>query len=278
MSKNEKASLSLKSVIVMAISLLVVTGIVVTILSTKMDTIKVMYADGTEVLKSATTVEVNNNEENNDTLDSILEDYKPVTEKVIKEEESIPYEVKTKDLSSGAGETKESIVQKGAEGLKEILYKVTVVNGNEEAKVVIAENIVNEPVDCVKVIKNKEVPVVTSRSSNSLSENNSEDEGGSWSGKKLSKSAGVVKASETPSGYRETYYNLNMNGCLRAMGLDQSGYSVRGDGVKTYNGYVMVASPNLSKYPKGSHIQTTLGMGLVVDYCPSGALDIAVTW
>ena len=62
------------------------------------------------------------------------------------------------------------------------------------------------------------------------------------------------------------------------MGLDQSGYSVRGDGVKMYNGYVMVASPNLSKYPKGSHIQTTLGMGLVVDYCPSGALDIAVTW
>ena len=42
MSKNEKASLSLKSVIVMAISLLVVTGILVTILATKMDTIKVM--------------------------------------------------------------------------------------------------------------------------------------------------------------------------------------------------------------------------------------------
>ena len=62
------------------------------------------------------------------------------------------------------------------------------------------------------------------------------------------------------------------------MGLDSSGYSVRSDGVKTYNGYVMVASPNLSKYPKGSYIPTTLGMGYVVDYCPSGALDIAVTW
>ena len=88
----------------------------------------------------------------------------------------------------------------------------------------------------------------------------------------------ISNSSETPSGYRETYYNLNMNGCLRAMGLDSDGYGVRSDGVKTYNGYVMVASPNLSKYPKGSYIPTTLGMGYVVDYCPSGALDIAVTW
>jgi hypothetical protein len=99
-----------------------------------------------------------------------------------------------------------------------------------------------------------------------------------WSGPVLNPHDGIVLASQTPSGYKETYYNLRMDGCLRLMGLDQSLASVREDGVKTYDGYVMVASPNLSAYPKGSYVETTLGTGIVVDYCPSGNLDIATTW
>lgn len=99
-----------------------------------------------------------------------------------------------------------------------------------------------------------------------------------WSGPVLNPHDGIVPASQTPSGYKETYYNLRMDGCLRLLGLDQSLASVRSDGVKTYDGYVMVASPNLSAYPKGSYVETTLGTGIVVDYCPSGNLDIATTW
>ena len=99
-----------------------------------------------------------------------------------------------------------------------------------------------------------------------------------WEGTKLTKRAGIVPASQSPSGYKETYYNLPMGGCLRAMGYSADSQEVREDGVKMLNGYVMVATPNLKKYPKGSYIPTSLGMGIVVDYCPSGNLDIATTW
>ncbi|MBQ3409657.1 MAG: hypothetical protein IJH12_10705 [Clostridia bacterium] len=99
-----------------------------------------------------------------------------------------------------------------------------------------------------------------------------------WNGKVLTKSSGIVPAGETPSGYKETYYNMNMMGCLDLIGYSCDGYAVRDDGVKTYDGYVMVASPDLYAYPKGSYVPTTLGMGIVVDYCPSGNLDIAVNW
>lgn len=99
-----------------------------------------------------------------------------------------------------------------------------------------------------------------------------------WEGKKLTRSGGVVAAGETPSGLRETWYNLPMFGCLDLIGYSRDGYAERADGFKTYNGYIMVASPDLSRWPKGSYIETTNGMGIVVDFCPGGNLDIAVTW
>ena len=291
MNKDNEASISFKKVMLIVIAaILVLSGAAVTFVSIKLGGIKIVSADKIQLAQSDGVLSGNTNDANDTNEEGSLQDelnsYITVTEKVVKEEEKIPYETETKDKSTGDGEKVERVIQNGSEGTKELVYKITFIGGNEQEKIQIAESIIEEPVNCVKEIKNKEVPVVTARSSSSIDENNededdasySEDEDSSWSGTKLTKSAGVVRASETPSGYRETYYNLNMNGCLRAMGLDSSGYSVRSDGVKTYNGYVMVASPNLSKYPKGSYIPTTLGMGYVVDYCPSGALDIAVTW
>ena len=279
MNKNNESSISFKRVVIIAIAaLLILSGLGITFVSVKLSGVKVISAEKTCVAQSTETT--NNSENDEDLLNSVLASYTTITEKVVTEEVAIPYETETKDSSSGSTETVEKIVKNGSDGKKEIIYIVRTEEGKEEEeKIQIAENVVEEPVNCVKEIKDKEVPVVTSRSSSSLDEEQYDDsDDGEWTGRKLTKSAGVVPASQTPSGYRETYYNLNMNGCLRAMGLDSDGYGVRADGVKTYNGYVMVASPNLSKYPKGSYIQTTLGMGYVVDYCPSGALDIAVTW
>ena len=288
MDKKNEASISFKraGVILIAV-ILMLSGIGVTFISTKLGGIKVISAEKTYIAQSSDKSQNNENNENDgELLESVLASYTTVTEKVVTEEVAIPYETETKDSSSGSGETVEKIIKNGSDGKKEIVYIVRTTEGASEEKIQIAENVVEEPVNCVKEIKDKEIPVVTSRSSSSI--DNSDDDyeeeqydgsdNGEWDGRKLTKSAGVVPASQTPSGYRETYYNLNMNGCLRAMGLDSDGYGVRADGVKTYNGYVMVASPNLSKYPKGSYIPTTLGMGYVVDYCPSGALDIAVTW
>lgn len=103
---------------------------------------------------------------------------------------------------------------------------------------------------------------------------------GSWSGQKLTPSAGTIMG---PSG-KETYYNLDMSGVVRIMRSigNNDPYWVRSDGVKMLGNYVMVAA-NFSIRPRGSYIQTSLGMGIVCDTGGFAAhnptqLDIAVDW
>lgn len=101
-----------------------------------------------------------------------------------------------------------------------------------------------------------------------------------WSGAKLTRSAGRING---PSG-QETYYNLNMSGVvriMRRMGINDA-YWVRSDGVKMLGNYVMVAA-DLSIRPRGSLVQTSLGMGRVCDtgtfiYSNRTQLDIATAW
>lgn len=101
-----------------------------------------------------------------------------------------------------------------------------------------------------------------------------------WNGPVLTASAGTITG---PSG-KETYYNLNMSGVVSIMrGLGNNDeYWVRDDGVKMLGNYVMVAA-NLNVHPRGSLVETSLGMGIV---CDTGSfasgnpnqLDIAVSW
>ena len=102
-----------------------------------------------------------------------------------------------------------------------------------------------------------------------------------WRGSLLTRSGGVNYG---PTGF-ETYYNLNMAGCIRMM--RQMGYSakkypywVRDDGCKMFGNYIMCGA-YLPKYPKGTKVECSLGTCIVVD---TGAmrsknhLDIAVAW
>ena len=99
-------------------------------------------------------------------------------------------------------------------------------------------------------------------------------------GAKLTPSAGVFQG---PSG-KETYYNLDMSGVIsiaKSQGI-QGEYWVREDGVKMYGDYVIVAA-HLGIRPRGSLIQTSLGMGIVLDtggFASSNStqLDIATNW
>lgn len=75
---------------------------------------------------------------------------------------------------------------------------------------------------------------------------------------------------------KETYYNLDMSGVIsnaQSQGIEGN-YWVRSDGVKMYGDYVIVAS----QHDKGTVIDTSLGQGIVLDYCPSNSVDIAVAW
>ncbi len=101
-----------------------------------------------------------------------------------------------------------------------------------------------------------------------------------WNGAVLNKTNGVVNG---PNG-KETYYNLNMSKIVSALQKKSkdSEYWVRNDGVKMFGEYIMVAA-NLSVYPRGTVVETSLGTGIV---CDTGAFarssgitfDIATAW
>ena len=86
-----------------------------------------------------------------------------------------------------------------------------------------------------------------------------------------------------PSG-KETYYNLDMSGVIdimRSMGNTDE-YHGSENGCKMLGDYIMCAA-NLDVHPRGSLVQSSLGMCIVCDtggfaeYDPY-QLDIAVTW
>ena len=93
------------------------------------------------------------------TMDKILESYSPIIEKIVVEQEEIPFETITKDVSTGTGNKENKVLQEGKNGIKEITYKVKYQKDIEIEKTKISENIIQEPVNKVIQINTK----ITSR-------------------------------------------------------------------------------------------------------------------
>ena len=98
------------------------------------------------------------------TVEEILASYDSIVEKIEVVQETIPYETITKDVSNDASSKRETVVQNGKDGLKEVTYKVKYQNDVEIERKEIASNIIEEPVD--KII---EVRRVTNRGTRSTS-------------------------------------------------------------------------------------------------------------
>ena len=94
-------------------------------------------------------------------LDQLLENYAPITEKIVVEQVAIPYETITKNTTGTTTDTTNKVVQEGKDGIKEVTYKVKYQNEVEIEKTVISEVIVQEPVDKIIQVQKQ----VTSRSS-----------------------------------------------------------------------------------------------------------------
>ena len=94
-------------------------------------------------------------------LDQLLENYAPITEKIVVEQVVIPYETITKNTTGTSTDTTNKVVREGKDGLKEVTYKVKYQNDVEIEKSVISEVVVQEPVDKIVQVQKK----VTSRSS-----------------------------------------------------------------------------------------------------------------
>lgn len=98
-------------------------------------------------------------------LDEILKSYSPIIEKIVVEQETIPYETITKDASQGAADKKNKVIQSGEDGIKEITYKVKYQNNEEIEKIKLSEQIIKQPVNkIVQIQKN----ITTSRSGSTI--------------------------------------------------------------------------------------------------------------
>ena len=95
------------------------------------------------------------------TLNQLLDNYAPITEKIVVEQVAIPFETVTKNATENTGNTTNKVLQEGKDGLKEVTYKVKYQNDVEIEKTVISEVVVQEPVNKIVQVKK----TVTSRSS-----------------------------------------------------------------------------------------------------------------
>ena len=111
-----------------------------------------------EVAESAETSE-------NVTVETLLKTYDSIVEKLETEQVTIPYETITKDVSNNDSNKRETVVQKGKDGLKEVTYKVKYQNDVEIERTEISSNIIEEPVD--KIIEIRKT--ITNRSTRSSS-------------------------------------------------------------------------------------------------------------
>ena len=93
------------------------------------------------------------------TLEDLLNNYAPITEKVVTEKVEIPYETVTKNSAGTSTDTTNKVLQQGKNGLKEVTYKIKYQNDVEIEKTQLSEKVITEPVN--KIVQ---VNKVTSRS------------------------------------------------------------------------------------------------------------------
>ena len=98
-------------------------------------------------------------EELNNNVDDIAENYSNITEEIITVQEEIPFETITKDVSNGDNTTNR-VIQAGQNGIKEVTYKVKYKDDVEIERIELSSKVIKEPVDKIVQIQTK----VTSRS------------------------------------------------------------------------------------------------------------------
>lgn len=88
-------------------------------------------------------------------LEQLLQNYAPITEKIVVEQVVIPYETVTKNATASDANTSNKVLQEGKDGLKEVTYKVKYQNEVEIEKTMISEVVVKEPVNRIVQVQKK---------------------------------------------------------------------------------------------------------------------------
>ncbi len=179
----------------------------------------------------------------------------------ITEETEIPFAettVKDYNMTPGAREVR----QLGELGTKVTTYEVMYVDGKEVSRTLKSEVVTKQPVERIVAVGASQIerhPLTAGMGRNRYT---------------------VTKADGTIIERQETFYDLDMSRVVKICG---SSYHVRADGVKVdQDGYVMVAA-DLSRYPRCSVVETSLGAGKVYDtgtfvLTNPEQFDIATDW
>ena len=196
-NKQERATISLKKIFVMALIFLILAG-TMSVMATnqKLTSVKILLSSGYEMDVMTTSTKVSDilaenhivvldgesvtpdiDEELSDnktititkgateadtdedymSAEEILASYTQIVEKVVTEEVEIPFETVTKDVSNGSSTTQNRVVQKGENGLKRVTYRIRYQNGAEIEKTEISSEIIKEPVDKIVEVRTKQV-------------------------------------------------------------------------------------------------------------------------
>lgn len=155
-------------------------------------------------------------------IEQILVGYNPITEKIVKEQEPIPYETITKSATDSTENIKNRVIQDGEDGIKEITYKIKYQNNTEIEKKILSEEIIKEPVS--KIVQVQQIP--TSRNATTARNTaNSNTESKSTSQTKI---------------YRVTAYCP----CVKCCGSHANGITAMGTYAK--EGHTVAAPSNFS--------------------------------
>lgn len=207
MKREEKASISIMKIICVTIIMILISGIGVMAVNTKLNDVKIVLQNGyemtvltskdivceileennivleenqktipglEEVVTAGQTIKITDKTYNEvqiatiseegveTTLEQLLQNYAPITEKIVVEQVEIPYETVTKNTTGTTKNTTNKVLQQGKNGLKEITYKVKYQNEVEIEKITISEVVIKEPVNKIIQVQKKET---TSRTS-----------------------------------------------------------------------------------------------------------------
>ena len=172
--------------------------------------------------------------------DEIKNAYSAITEKVIVEQEAIPFETITKDVSNSSEETTNKVLQEGKEGLKEVTYKVKYQNDLEIERIKVSENIIKEPVNKIVQVKAK--------ATNRASESRKEATGTSVASSSKSALAAKVEG-KTPTVRTMNTSAYTASTCGKS--ASSSGYGITSSGAKASSWYTVAAG---KAYPVGTII------------------------
>ena len=184
---DEKASISLKRIIGICLIFLFISGICVFAANKQVRNVQITLSNGCEmnVVTSKTkvadildekhiillpeekvtpdansTIGANGKiiitEKTELNIDMIAQAYNPITEQIVVETVAIPFETVTKNVSDGAKETKNQVLQEGKEGKREVTYRVKYQNEVEIDRKEINSVVIEEPVNKIVQVKAKQ--------------------------------------------------------------------------------------------------------------------------